>query len=106
VKPPPVSRRKILESLEEDTRDEEEEEEETVIPQARPMRHEDSYDDILEDSVFSTSGDDTNSESDSIGGGSFGASSEERFSRCFLLRSLADGADSQSRWVSISICWA
>ena len=94
AKPAPVSRRKILESLEEDNGDDDPDSY-GATEQASPMRRADSYE-VGDDGVFSSSssGDETTSESGSFSGSS---SEEQRFSRCFLLRSLAD--ETQSRWL-------
>jgi hypothetical protein len=90
---PVVSRRKILESLEEgDAEDDEDEEQRTTKSSENSYDDEDGNDD--DDRVFFSSSGDELSESGSFAGGG----GEERFSRSFFLRSLPDGAGSQSRW--------
>jgi hypothetical protein len=91
---PVVSRRKILESLEEgDAEDDEDEEQRTTKSSENSYDDEDGNDD--DDRVFFSSSGDELSESGSFAEG--GGGGEERFSRSFFLRSLPDGAGSQSR---------
>jgi hypothetical protein len=96
---PVVSRRKILESLEEDDDADDCEDVAEDHPSLR-LQREDSYEGgVDDDRVFfslSSASEEEVSESGSFCGGGDGG--EERFSRCFLLRSLADGTASQSRW--------